>query len=154
MFRQPRVQAVTAFRSNANNKAISPKTIQTTSDFLSVENSQLNGNRKSSVNYSDDLGATLKANSTINIPLSSVTSACTAKHDPSSCDVSSKRLAVIETKYSKQDNNHSNHLATNCVFTKQLDHNNKCDNLEVKHIQSTTASSMDHSISTKLLELK
>ena len=154
MFSQPRVQAVTAFRTHANNKAISPKTIQTTSDFLSVENSQLNDNRKHSINYSDDLVATLKTNSTINIPLSSVSSPCTAEHDASSLDVSSKKSTVRETKHSKQDNSNSNYLATNCVFAKQLDHNNKCENVEVRHIQTTTASSMDHSISAKPSESK
>ena len=164
MFRQPRVQAVTAFRTHPNNKGISPKntkeqqqgylTIQTTSDFLSVENTQLNDNRKHSINYSDDLVATLKTNSTINIPLSSISSACTTEHDPSSFDVSSKSTTVRERKHSKQDNCNSNYLATNCAFTKQLDHNNKCENVEVRHVPTTTASSMDHSISTKPSEFK
>ena len=87
-FFQPRVQAITAFRSK-------PKNCNNT--MLTVSNNVDKPlRRKSSADLSDELGATLKTNSTVNIPLSSISSnVSTAKLDPSSSiggDTSNKTL--------------------------------------------------------------
>ena len=141
-FLKPRVQAVTAFRTNAANKS----NLQLTEKSrLSVDRTNMN-DKRTSMEYSEELGTTINTNSTI-IPLSAVQnkSAINVNH-PS---VGSNKVSEHE-KYSQTN---SNHLTTNYIVSNQLEQRHTCDNKE-RNNKNAVMSIIGNSTSNKSSELR
>ena len=140
------MQAITAFRCHPGQKN-NTNTIQ--NNTLSVDktlHTDLNVSR-SSMEYPNDIGSTLIENSTINIPLSSVTTASSATKHNLSSDVHNSK--ITEGNFSP---NTTNYLATNSVSTNKNNLANKGDHIENKHPKHSIISSVDHTYSPQSSE--
>ena len=98
--------------------------------------------RKSSADLSDELGATQKTNSTINIPLSSISSnVSTGKHDLSSVGDNLSNKTLKDTNKNVKENGNS--LLKSSLFHEKSHHQTCDSSLGNKNSETSLSSTLD-----------
>ena len=142
------MQAITAFRAKPSTSNNMMHTVANNTQMISIDKNVRR--RRSSADLSDELGNTLKTNSTINIPLSSISSnVSTGKNDLSTSiggDLPNNSLK----DGSKNVKENGTSLLKSSLFQEKLQ-NQSCDSsIENKNSEMSLPSALDKPIPSKV----
>ena len=142
------MQAITAFRAKPSTSNNMMHTVANNTLMTSIDKNVRR--RKSSADLSDELGNTLKTNSTINIPLSSISSnVSTGKNDLSSSIGGDLPNNSLKDGSKNVKENGTSHLKSS-LFQEKLQ-NQSCDSsIEKKNSEMSLPSASDKPIPSKV----